>query len=234
MGTHISKEKYSSQPSKRAFLYFSLGIQLLMSILIGLDYASIHLPLIRQVVGLGYLGFLPGYVILKSFRFSGSSAIRTSLYSIGLSIAFVMIIGALLSIVVPQTEGKPGALLYFYFLSSIILVGLTFLIYFRTKEGPQPPQTPVLRKEKLSSFFKPMSLYLLFIPIFSICGTLIMREYSTNIVMLFVYIMIGFAIILSLFRKIFPVHLYPLALFCIAIALLYQDTLSSVYLNGWD
>jgi len=230
----ISEAKDKPKYSRQLFLYFSLGIQFLMAILIGLDYAGIQVPVVRQIVGIVYLGFLPGIVILRSLNYKTSSSIRTLLYSIGLSIAFCMIIGALLSFIVPTNEDKPISIPFIFITNSAILMVLTVIAYFRGKKEANSLRVPEFHKESLYRFLKPMTLFLVFIPICSIFGTLIMREYSTNIVMLAVYVMIGLALILAIFPKIFPNNLYPFALFCIAIALLYQDTLISSYMNGWD
>lgn len=70
--------------------------------LIATDLAILlNIPFIRQILGLLFLTILPGLLILQILKLNKQSTIETILYSVGLSIAFLMFIGLFINTLYP-------------------------------------------------------------------------------------------------------------------------------------
>ena len=85
----------------KKFFTVVLTIQLAVWGVIGLDAIGLEVPVLRQVIGLAYLSFVPGVVILRILRLHRLGSIETLLYSVGLSLATVMFGGAIINTVYP-------------------------------------------------------------------------------------------------------------------------------------
>jgi len=55
------------------------------------------IPIARQVLGFCYFTFLPRFIILKLLKVNKLNKVETILFSVGLSIAFLMIVGLLIN-----------------------------------------------------------------------------------------------------------------------------------------
>ena len=71
------------------FLKLVLAASLVTFISIGLD-----IPVLREVSALVFLSFLPGVLILRVLRVHRISRIEFILYSVGLSLTFLMLTAA--------------------------------------------------------------------------------------------------------------------------------------------
>ena len=77
----------------KEFLWVVVPIQLAMLVVVGLDTLGLRLPYIQQFLGFIYLTFIPGIILLRILRLHGIDAIKTLLFTVGLSIAFLMLFG---------------------------------------------------------------------------------------------------------------------------------------------
>ena len=74
--------------TKRDFLTAIIFLQLIVYVTVFFD-----IPIARQVLGFFYLTFLPGFVILKLLKLDEFDWVETVLFSIGFSVAFLMLVG---------------------------------------------------------------------------------------------------------------------------------------------
>lgn len=217
------------------FLAFVFSVQSLMFILSCLSVIGFPIPVLMPAVGLFYLGFLPGIIILRLMRFHNLDSIRMLLYSAGLSLFFSMFAGLSLNLIAPLFGlNKPISIPYLLMAMTLILIGLCILICYRERDGSLPVNSGIYPELSFRLLSSPMSLLLILIPITSILGATVLRIYSSNTILLTMMIMICLVVILAIFNRVFSPQLYPVALFCIAIALIYQYTLISTDLTGWD
>ena len=79
-------------------------IQVLMWIVGLLSLNSIHIPVFNDIVTLLYLGFVPGIIILRILKLHDLGNTFTTLLSVGLSIASVMLIGLFMNQVYPHFQ----------------------------------------------------------------------------------------------------------------------------------
>src|SRR5665647_3897766 len=77
----------------KTFLIVIFSIQLAICGSIALNLLGINLPIIRQLISIIYLLFVPGSLCLRCLKIHGLSIIESLLYSIGLSITSLMFIG---------------------------------------------------------------------------------------------------------------------------------------------
>ena len=69
-----------------------LLFHILLYIVIILD-----IPIIRQIVAFLYLSFVPGFVLIKLLKLSGTMLVEKLLLIVGLSLAFLMFAGLLIN-----------------------------------------------------------------------------------------------------------------------------------------
>jgi uncharacterized membrane protein len=74
-----------------------LAIQFALLSLIGLQNLGIAIPVVRQVIGTIYLVFIPGLLILLVLNVRNLDFLEGLLYSVGLSLAAIMVTGLALN-----------------------------------------------------------------------------------------------------------------------------------------
>ena len=76
-------------------LKIALAIQIAILSIISLDLVGLQVPILREIIGFLYLTFIPGGLLLRIFRFRKLNLVDNVLYSVGLSIAFIVTTGLL-------------------------------------------------------------------------------------------------------------------------------------------
>jgi len=206
-----------------------LAIQCAMWITIALDAIGFKIPIIRQFIGFIYLTFVPGILILRVLKIHQLGNIETILYTVGLSIAFLMFSGLFMNTVYPFFGiSKPLTNLSFIITISIIVLVLCILSYVRDKDFSNPT---IINFENLLSL---PALFLLLIPFLSIFGTYLFNFYNINLVIMVLLAIVAMVCILIGLDIFIPKKLYSLAVFIVSISLLYHRTLISMHLWGPD
>ena len=196
---------------------------------IGLDILGLQIPIIRQLIGFIYISFIPGIIILRILKLHKLGNIETLLYSVGLSIALLMFTGFLMNMFYPLLGiFKPISLIPLIITMSAVVSILCVLSYMRDKEFNDPSYIEL--EVALSS---PV-LFLCTLPFLAVFGTYLVNFYQNNILLMFLIVVISLIVILIGFDKFIPTKLYPLAVFVIAISLLFHNALISMYIWGWD
>lgn len=183
------------------------------------------IPVARQVIGFIYFTFIPGLVIIKLLKFDQLDSLETILYSAGLSIAFLMIIGLIVN-----DFGFLFGLSQPLSLNSLLisLTGVTLILgivaYARsTATKPQNSESPTK--------FSPIGLLFILLPLLSIIGAMWVNIYSDNLILLFTIIAIALVFIICVFfKKLIPPKSYPFVIFMIALALLYHSSIISSHI----
>jgi len=203
----------------RDFLVIILFLQLVA-------YATVFfdVPVARQVIGFIYLTFVPGFVITKLLKLDELDGLETILFSVALSVAFLMLAG--LSInefcflfgALQPLSLTPSMII----LNSLILIG-GVLIYLRSEDVK-----PLVDD---SSWPSPSALLLVCLPILSVVGAMWVNAYGNNLILLSMIIAISLLFAIGVTsKKLLPSKLHPLAVLMIAISLLYHVSLISKYI----
>jgi uncharacterized membrane protein len=189
----------------------------------------LNIPFLRQIMGFLFLTILPGLLILQILKLDKIRIIETILYSLGLSIAFLMFSGLFINTFYPLLGvSKPLSPLPLIITTNISIVVLCIWGY-KTNKGFLS-SISVNIKEILS----PPALLLYLLPFLAIFGTYLVRFHHNNTLLMLMIVIIALIVILVAFDKFIPKKLYPLAIFMISITLLYHRSLISPYLFGSD
>src|SRR5208337_3235575 len=78
------------------------------------------------------------------------------------------------------------------------------------------------------------TLFLCIIPFLAVFSTYLVNTYNVDAGQFALWLLLCVVVLLIAFDKVIPSKLYPLAVFVIALSLLFQQTLISAWLTGWD
>jgi len=82
-------------------LWISAAFLIAVLALVGLAASGFDIPVLRQIISFIFLTFIPGILILRILKIHHISAIESLLYSVGLSLAFVVFAGLFANFVLP-------------------------------------------------------------------------------------------------------------------------------------
>jgi len=187
-----------------------------------------NIPIARQAVGFFYLTFIPGMIILKILKLNETDTIGKILFSVGLSIAFLMIIGLLVSELGTLAGiSNPLSIVPLMILLNSVILLLGFLGYLREKDF----RFSLTENGKLSLF----TFFMLGLPLLSVVGAIWVNSFGNNFILLSMIVIIsGIVILIILSKRRIQTKHYPLAILVIAIALLFHSSLISSYIYGHD
>jgi uncharacterized membrane protein len=199
----------------------------IISILLLTDLAILfNIPVLRQILGFLFLTILPGVLILQILKSNKVSTIETILYSVGLSVAFLMFVGFFMNTLYPPLGiPNPISTSHLIITISIILIILSIISYQRNKDFST--SISINPKDLLS----PSVLFLVLLPILSVLGAYLVTFYDNNIILLLLIVLIALTVILAMFDVI-PARLYPFAIVMIALALLFHHAFIYFHLCG--
>ena len=219
----------SNWPIKRC-LISSLIILLAIFALIELGSLGIDVPFLRQAIGFIFLIFVPGLLIIRILRIHNIGMVETIAYSVGLSLASVMFVGALTNFTLPFIGvSKPISLMPVTIAIAVFSLILMAIAYVRDKDFKDTPEKKSTVKLQLVP-----ALFLVLLLLLAILSVNLIDAYNNNVLLLIVLLVIASIVALAAFGKFIQPGIYPLAIFVIGICLLYQTTLMSPYLVGSD
>ena len=205
--------------NSKDFLLFVLVMQFT------LDAAVLfNIPVVRQVIGFLCLTFVPGLIIFKLLKFDESDILELVLFSVGFSVAFLMLGGLLANefgflLGVSQSLSLVPLLII---LNSLMFVG-AISVYLRSGDVKIWKSQPIEKS--------PFVILFICLPILSIVGAIYMTAYGNNLLLLFTIVSIAVLFIIAvLSKRVLPPSLYPLAIAMIAIAILFHTSFISNYI----
>lgn len=195
---------------------------------------ALDLPVFRQVVVFVYLTFVPGFVLLKFLKLKETKTVDVFLLSVGLSIAFLMFVGFLMSglyLIV-------GISMPLSVTPVVITLGVLTLFLFLLGYRRELYNRSSLFVGNIMGLrdIVPKSVILVLPVLFGIIGAVYVAFPSFSI--LFLSLMIIIVAILfavsGFSRRYIPHKFYPLMIFAISIALALHILLISKYIVGYD
>lgn len=213
----------------KKLLIVSIAILSIVLGSIGLTSIGVNIPILRPVVGLTFLLFVPGLLILRILRVHNIGLGKCVIYTIGLSIGCIYQIGLIINGVLPFIGiTKPLSVLYIATNLTIFTILLVFITYKCDKDF-QPCQDVFYFRDLL----KPTHLFIIIMFILPILGTQFVNAYHNQMILILYLSLISYIIALVAFDS-FPEDIYPLAIFVITIGLLLQYSLISPTTWGSD
>ncbi len=211
------------------FLKVVFVIHLVFLALISLDIFGFSIPIIRQIISFLYIAYIPGILILRILRLHNLGQIETLLYSVGLSITVLMFTGFGINMISPFFEiQEPFSSIPMAITISGIVLILSGICYVRDKDHAIQHTINIDREDYLPIFF--LSL----IPCISVLGAYLMNVQYNNTLLMFMLVVIALVALLVGFDRFIPAKFYPLAIFVLALSLLFHKSLISMNLWGWD
>jgi uncharacterized membrane protein len=198
--------------------------------LMGLAALGFDIPGLRQIIGFVFLTFIPGILILRILKIHNIGIIECLVYSVGLSLAFVMFSGALIDFILPLMGiSNPISLVPVTTTLAIFTIILMAVAYMRDRGFIDTKETTPGKKLQL-----PPVLFLILLLLLTVLSVTLIDAYQNNILLFICVIAIAGVVGLAAFGKFIEPGVYPLAIFIIGLCLLYQTTLMSPYLIGSD
>ena len=216
---------------KKTFLKFILAVQFTILFIIGLDAIGLDIPILRQLIGFIYLSFVPGILILRILKIHDFDIVNTLLFTVGLSITFLMLCGLFINVFYPIIGiSNPLSSLSLTATTCVFILISSIIIYYRDEDIIETNINP-------KHFFKPSILLpiIILLPALSVFGTYSMNYSDNNSFILLLIAIISIIIILSVLSKkcLLKDH-YPFAILMISVSLLYMISLINPYIMGWD
>jgi uncharacterized membrane protein len=184
----------------------------------------LDIPIARQVIGFLFVTFISGIVSLKILKLDKLNKAETVIFSVGLSIAFLIITGLLInefSLLFGFSRPLSPSLLMIIF-NSLVLIGGIF-VCLKSEDEEIWKSGPIKKS--------PFELIFLCLPILSIVGTMLVNAHGNISLLLFMIVAISVLFAASvLSKKFLSPNLYPFAVLMIAIAILYHSSLISNYI----
>lgn len=187
---------------------------------------TLRLPLINQVMGFLLAGFLPGFLFLKITGFKEIDSIDRMLYSLGISIAFLMFMGFLINTLYPLLGIKtPFRWIYIDLTFFALLFALIFLYLLFGEDS--------FSTVDLNRLLDHVNLFLFSIPFLTIIGVYLRNVYGITLLLIISLLVVSLVPILVAFGKI-KKGSYIIAVSVISISLLFHTSLVTNYIWGWD
>ena len=213
----------------RRFFWVFQAFQVAFIGVVCLDLVGYHIPIAREVLAFLYITFLPGILVLKALRLHDLGAIETTLYSAGLSLVVLMLTGLVTNFVYPLL-GYTRPFSFEALFPTLIAVVQVLLYLALTRDrgyagsGTVAPAIPPA----------PAVPFLILLPFLAIIGTYVRNEYHMVTYLFLLLILIALVGLAVGFDRFIPASCYPLAVYSIALALLYHTSLISGYIWGYD
>lgn len=210
------------------FIKLILIIQFAQLILVGFNIKGIYIPIIVQLIGFIYLTFIPGYLILRILKMHEIGNVKSLLYSVGLSIISWMFIGFIINMTLPLIGiNNPLSIIPLTISTTIYMLILSVMSYIRDNDFNLP------HKIDTTTFNTSTFLFLSFIPFVAIFGSYSLTTYHSNIISMFLLVLIALTFILVVFDVITK-KWYVFTVWIVSISLLFVSSLISPYVWGWD
>ena len=213
--------------SIKSLIKFILICQIMFILLIKVH---MDLPLynsIKYIFCFIYITFVPGCLLIRVFRLHDLEETEFFLYSIGLSLFSIMLIGLFLNILGDFWKVHlltQDYLLIGYFFFITLLCSLSYLIDYNYEEN--------------ISFFNVYSfsymILLICLPLISFIGVNYFFYYNNNILLLFMILFISIIPLLITFYNNKYNYVNMIAIYAVSLSLLFATSLISPYINGYD
>lgn len=195
-----------------------------------LGQLGISFPLVQTAVGYIYLAIIPGFLILWLIGLKDLSRPEMLLYSVGLSLSFDMLYGFAINQIYPLIGVIKPLSQVSISVSFIVAISLLFLLVLIFGDK----SSNVFDLSSLRGLLSPIYCACYIIPFIAFLGTQFVNNYNTNFlcIALILYIVAIF-IFFTQFDNL-PQHVFPVAIFCVSVALVWHITLISDYIVVLD
>lgn len=207
-----------------------LLIQVLMWVVGFFSYNQMHIPIFNDIITLLYLTLVPGVLILRILKLHKLGNTFTTLLSVGLSILSVLLIGLFMNQVYPCFGvNRPLETIPLLITFTVYNMLLLAVAYKRDNEYYHYSSSKLSVKLLTSNQF----LCLCILPLIAIIGAYTLQYYGRNEIQILLLLLIC-ALVLAMAWGYLKQEYYHIAIFSIAISILYYSVLISNHIWGYD
>jgi uncharacterized membrane protein len=210
------------------FVYLALFF-VIVNILVGFNLNFLY---IRQILGFLFLILIPGLLIMLCFKIRKVGFWEYLVYTIGLSVAFIMFAGLAVNWTLPLLgiTDKPLSLYPILICFDIFLIILGVVAWKRNADLEHEFTTPKLDTLNNVFFIIPIAF-----PVLAVLGAFLLNNHGPNILTM---IMLGgiavYVLFLVIFRKKLNENIWPWAILMISISILLSGWMRSWFVSGPD
>lgn len=214
----------------KEFMYLILTIQVLMWVVGYFSYNQMHIPIFNDIITLLYLGLVPGVIILRILKLHKLGNTFTTLLSVGLSILSVILVGLFMNQTYPLVGiTRPIETLPLLVTLTIYNMILLLVAYHRDNTEHYSSSSKLSIELVTSNQF----ICLCILPLVAIIGAYVLQYYGSNIIQITLLILICL-LVLAMAWGYLKKDYYHIAIFSIAISILYYSVLISNHIWGYD
>ncbi|MBE6485576.1 MAG: DUF2206 domain-containing protein [Methanosphaera stadtmanae] len=214
----------------KEFATVILLIQILMWVVGFFSYNQIHIPIFNDIITLLYLALVPGVLILRVLKLHKLGNTFTTLLSVGLSILSVLLVGLFMNQVYPYFGiSKPIETLPLLITFTIYNMILLLLAYKQDKNYFHNSSSKLSIELLTSNQF----ICLCILPLIAIIGAYTLQYYGRNEIQILLLLLIC-TLVLAMAWGYLKREYYHIAIFSIAISILYYSVLISNHIWGYD
>jgi uncharacterized membrane protein len=211
------------------FLGTVLGVQCLLWLMVILEANGAAIPLLRQIVGVVYLLFVPGLLLMRVLKMHRLGGIETLLFTVGLSLVTSMFLGFVMNTIFPVLDVlNPIAEMPLMISLTVFVLIASVLAYLQDRDFADPS---TLNTDEIFSL---PTVLLSLLPFISIFGTFLMNNDHINLLLVVQLLILALIPVIVGFKSFIPETHYPYAIFMVALALLFHTSLISMHIWGWD
>jgi uncharacterized membrane protein len=218
MNSQENKVSFKENVVSQHFLAIVVVLQVVMYLTLFLG-----MPLARAAIGIAYLLFIPGLVIIKLLKLDSLGTLESVLYAVGFSVAFLMLAGLLIN----EFGGLIGISFPLSTLPISLIVNTAVLVGAAVASLRRSPRKQLQQDKKIS--FTPSMLLLALIPALSAVGAYYVDATGNNIILLVTILAIAGLFAVGVLTNRSP-KIYAFAIVMIALALLLHVSLISNYI----
>jgi len=213
----------------RKLLLTVLSLQFAFLGLVALNKLGLEIPVLRQVIGFIYLTFIPGFFILKLLHINNKNTTELLLYSVGLSLSFLMFIGLLINSLYPLVyiSNHPISESSLLVTINIIILSLCSIWYLHSRNYSKSLSIDA------NQIFSPLLVSPLLLPFLAVFGVYLLEYYDNNSSILIVLTIIS-AIPLFVALDKLPNKVYPFVIWGISAYLVLYNSLFGQYMRPTD
>src|SRR3989339_414743 len=195
-----------------------IGLFLFLLIINTLIIFDVNFIYLRQILGFLFLITVPGIVLMLCFKIRNIDFWEYLVYTVGLSISFIMFAGLIVNWTLPwlNITDKPLSLFPILICFNIFLIILGIIAYKINKDF-KPRDFTLPKFDTLNNIFFTIPM---FFPVLSILGAFLLNNHGPNI--------------LTIFRKRWDKNIWPWAIWMIGLSILLSWWLRSWYVSGVD
>lgn len=209
------------------FLTLVLTLQAIVLLLIFLDGHGLVPLYLREIITFLFYSYVPGLILLRVLRMHRLGGAMTTLLSVAASVVIVMLSGLAFNLFYFELSGPLP------FTSSTVTIGQTVIVfamlalaYVTDRRYSAEPMLDI------KPFLTAPAFALYSLPLMAIMATYLLNGWNFAWLQIVLLLVIAAAVVALLIFRI-PSQLYPVAVICIALAVLFHTSLASRFVVEW-